>query len=92
LSCGVNTSLSRAAGALFIANLENGVFIGAHAENGCHTVGSVGFQVLFDILGGEVFGALVEADGSAEVNMEVDDAGHDVLTLQVNYLGRGRSL
>ena len=76
---------------MFVPNLEDGVFIGPHAENGGDAVGGVGFQVLLDIFRGEELFVLIEADGCAQVNMQVDDARHHVLALQIDNLRRRRS-
>src|SRR5260370_6020987 len=85
-SGGIDASVSRTAGALLIADLEDGVLVGSQAEHRRNSVRRVGAQILLDVLAGVEFRVLREIHGVADMTVQIDKARHDELTGQVDDL------
>src|ERR1700733_1420851 len=69
LAGGVNARFRRTPGTLLITNLEDRVFVGAHAEHSRDPIGRISLEVLLYIFGGEELLVLIQADGGPKVDM-----------------------
>src|SRR5690606_22420043 len=86
LSCCVDPGRFRPAFALRIADVEDEILVGAHAENGGHPVGRISAKVLLDALSRVICLILVEIDDIPEMDVEVHQTGDHVLPCKVRRL------